>query len=72
MGGLAIVLGKDKPKMGADEEPTSERYSASEEDGDEFSTGFEAFRSAIKSGDAAKGKKALRLMMAACEDEEEM
>lgn len=72
MKGLAILVGKGKPE--ADEEPTSERYKPSEEEdeGDEFGMGFEAFRSALKSGDATKAKKAFRLMKEACDDDEEM
>jgi hypothetical protein len=40
-------------------------------EGDPFETGFSAFRSALKSGDAMKAKKAFRLMKEACGDDDE-
>ena len=54
-GGLLAILG------GGGESPEA----------DPFEQGFRAFRGAMKSGDAMKGKKALRLMMKACEDDDE-
>lgn len=70
MDGMAIVVKK----------PKEARYSSSSEEemgdegegeGDEFAMGFEAFRAALKTGDSAKGRKAFRLMKAACEDDYE-
>ena len=58
-GGLLAILGG---------KPSGEEM---EDEADPFEQGFKAFRGAMKSGDAVKGKKALRLMMKACEDDEE-
>lgn len=68
MAGMVITVG-GKPGGG-------ERYKPSEssdmEEGDgAWETGFSAFQSALKSGDAVKAKKAFRLMQAACEGEGE-
>lgn len=58
-GGLLAILG------GGGESPMEES------EADPFEQGFRAFRGAMKSDDAMKGKKALRLMMKACEDDDE-
>ncbi len=57
-GGLLAILGG---------KPSGEEMN----EGDPFETGFSAFRSALKSGDAMKAKKAFRLMKEACGDDDE-
>lgn len=54
---LALISGGESPMEETETDP--------------FEQGFKAFRGAMKSGDAMKGKKALRLMMKACEDDDE-
>ena len=58
-GGLLAILGG---------KPSGEEMG---DEADPFEQGFKAFRGAMKSGDAMKGKKALRLMMKACEDDDD-
>ena len=54
---LALISGGESPGM--------------DDEGDPFETGFASFRSALKSGDAMKAKKAFRLMKEACGDDDE-
>jgi hypothetical protein len=58
-GGLLAILGG---------KPSGEEMG---DEGDPFETGFSAFRSALKSGDAMKAKKAFRLMKEACGGDDE-
>ena len=58
-GGLLAILGG---------KPSGEEMG---DEGDPFETGFASFRSALKSGDAMKAKKAFRLMKEACGDDDE-
>jgi hypothetical protein len=54
MKGLLAILGRPEDAEGED---------------DPFETAFMAFRSALKTGDAMKAKKAFRLMKESCEEE---
>ena len=58
-GGLLAILGG---------KPSGEEMG---DESDPFETGFASFRSALKSGDAMKAKKAFRLMKEACGDDDD-